>query len=197
MSISGISAVSGYSTYGGISGIYPAYNTAAIRGVGATQEIKPGTDGTAQTVADGAKDAEESKQVKQANCQTCKQRKYVDGSNESDVSFKAPAHIDPSRSAAVVMGHEQEHVANAIAEGSKEDKELLSVSVTLHTAVCPECGRVYVAGGTTHTRMRTTKHIGGSDNNTGNPLQNTNPYARRQAKLNYMMFSGAHFDLSA
>ena len=46
-------------------------------------------------------------------------------------------------------------MANAIAEGSKENKELVSVSVSLRTAVCPECGRSYVSGGTTTTMMRT------------------------------------------
>lgn len=120
-------------------------------------------------------------------CQTCKNRKYVDGSNEGDVSFKAPAHIEPQNAAATVMSHEQEHVANAIAEGNKENKELVNVSVTLHTSVCPECGRVYVSGGTTHSTMRTT--TGGSENR--------NPYAQQQANLNYLMSAGTNLDISA
>jgi deoxycytidylate deaminase len=53
------------------------------------------------------------------------------------------------------MAHEQEHVANAVAEGSQDDKELVSATVSLKTAVCPECGRTYIAGGTTKTVMRT------------------------------------------
>ena len=32
---------------------------------------------------------------KQKECQTCKNRKYVDGSNEANVSFKNAAHISP------------------------------------------------------------------------------------------------------
>lgn len=87
-------------------------------------------------------------------CTTCATRKYQDGSNEN-VSFKAPGHISPQESYGKVMSHEKEHVANAIAEGSKENKELVSVSVSLRTAVCPECGRSYVSGGTTTTMMRT------------------------------------------
>ena len=47
-----------------------------------------------------------------AECETCKNRKYQDGSDEM-VSFKAAGHIDPSNAAMVVMGHEQEHVSNA------------------------------------------------------------------------------------
>ena len=199
MGISPISPISGYSAYGGISGIYPAYNTAAVRGVSAAQRVNQGTDGTAQATVDGAKDAQQSKAVKQANCQTCKNRKYVDGSNEGDVSFKAPAHIDPRQSAAVVMSHEQEHVANARAEGSKENKELLSVSVTLHTSVCPECGRVYVSGGNTHTTMKTTKENGNGNEEDSRQItiENNNPYAKGQKKLAYLLSAGANFDLSA
>lgn len=90
----------------------------------------------------------------QEECETCKNRKYQDGSDEM-VSFKAPGKIAPEQSYAKVMGHEREHVANAIAEGSKENKELVSVSVSLKTDICPECGRTYVSGGTTSTLMKT------------------------------------------
>lgn len=86
-------------------------------------------------------------------CQTCKNRKYVDGSNESDVSFKTPGHIDPKASASVVRSHEQEHVANAIQEGSKPNATLLNASVRLQTAICPECGTPYVSGGVTSTTI--------------------------------------------
>ncbi len=172
---------------GGISNTgYPAlFNTPVNENESDNQKIIPGMNPTATTAVDGSKGAKESKEVRQAECQTCKQRKYVDGSDEGDVSFKAPAHIDPSQSAGVVMGHEQEHVANAIAEGNQENKELLSVSVTLHTAVCPECGRVYVDGGNTHTVMKTTKENGGNEN--------TNPYAKQQAKFNYIKKAGVNF----
>lgn len=96
-------------------------------------------------------------------CETCEKRKYVDGSNESNVSFKSPAHIAPENSAAVVSAHEHEHVANAIHEGNKKDAELISVSVQLHTAICPECGRTYIAGGVTRTQIKHTAD--GSDIN--------------------------------
>lgn len=190
MGIGGISAISGYS---GIRGIYPAYSPYAVSGVRASQAVKPGSDGTAQAVVDGAKDAERSGRVRETECQTCKNRKYVDGSNENDVSFKTPGHIDPQNSAAAVMGHEREHVTNAIAEGNKENKDLVSVSVSLKTSVCPECGRVYVSGGVTNTTMRTTRSTGGSESNG----QYANPYAKKQADLDYLMASGANLDLTA
>lgn len=87
-------------------------------------------------------------------CQTCKERKYVDGSDEGNVSFKAPGHIAPEASAGVVMSHEKEHVANAKREGNKPGNELISAKVSLKTAICPECGRSYVAGGTTRTLIK-------------------------------------------
>lgn len=87
-------------------------------------------------------------------CETCENRTYVDGSNENDVSFKSPGHIAPESAASKVMAHEYEHVRNAYQEDKEEGKELLNVSVSLKTAVCPECGKTYVAGGETRTTMR-------------------------------------------
>ncbi len=89
-------------------------------------------------------------------CETCENRMYVDGSNESDVSFKAPGHIDPAAAPATVMAHEREHVANAVQEGNKPNAKLISATVTLHTSICPECGRTYVSGGLTRTAIKHT-----------------------------------------
>lgn len=87
-------------------------------------------------------------------CETCKNRKYQDGSDEADVSFKAPGHISPGTSAATVMSHEQEHVANAYEKAEKGNGQVISASVKLQTAVCPECGRSYVSGGLTSTVIK-------------------------------------------
>lgn len=92
--------------------------------------------------------------VRPVECQTCKNRKYVDGSNEADVSFKAPGHIAPEQSYARVMSHEQEHVANARQKTAGSDASLVSATVSMKLATCPECGRTYVAGGTTNTTIR-------------------------------------------
>lgn len=86
-------------------------------------------------------------------CQTCKNRKYQDGSDEM-VSFKAPAHISPESSAAKVMSHEQEHVTNAYKDAAQNNGKVVSCSVTLKSAICPECGRSYIAGGTTSTQIK-------------------------------------------
>jgi hypothetical protein len=93
----------------------------------------------------------QKKRVGQIECQTCKNRKYQDGSNDAGVSFKTPGHIDPGASAAVVMSHEQEHVRNESTNAKSENKKVLSQTVTLETSVCPECGRTYVSGGKTKT----------------------------------------------
>ncbi len=89
-----------------------------------------------------------------AECETCANRKYQDGSDENDVSFKTPMHISPSIAATVVLGHEHEHVANAYEKERNGEGEVASVTVTLHNDICPECGRVFVAGGVTHTQMK-------------------------------------------
>jgi len=87
-------------------------------------------------------------------CETCKNRQYKDGSNESDVSFKSPGHIDPGSSASKVMAHEQEHVANAYEKAAKNNGKVIAATVKLQTAVCPECGRSYVSGGVTNTMIK-------------------------------------------
>jgi hypothetical protein len=52
--------------------------------------------------------------------------------------------------AGAVRAHEQEHVSNNREEA--EEKGLKAHStVAIHTAVCPECGKIYVSGGTTTT----------------------------------------------
>lgn len=91
------------------------------------------------------------KQTSKIECQTCKNRKYRDGSDDPGVSFKSAAHIDPGNSSAVVMSHEQEHVKNETVKAAGEKKEIVSQTVSLETSVCPECGRVYTSGGKTRT----------------------------------------------
>lgn len=86
-------------------------------------------------------------------CETCKNRKYKDGSDEN-VSFKAAAHISPEAAASQVRAHEGEHVANAYSKAAEKGGEVLSVSVRIETSVCPECGKSYVSGGTTSTKIR-------------------------------------------
>lgn len=88
-----------------------------------------------------------------AECETCKNRKYQDGSDEM-VSFKAAAHISPNAAASRVRSHEQEHVSNAYKEAAQNNGKVMSCDVSIHTAVCPECGRTYVSGGTTATQIK-------------------------------------------
>ena len=115
----------------------------------------PGTEDAAAEELNLPGDGKPAEEVEEnQECETCENRTYVDGSNESDVSFKTAGHIAPEAAASTVRAHEYEHVRNAYQEDSKEGKELVSVSVSLKTAICPECGKTYVAGGKTRTLMR-------------------------------------------
>lgn len=87
------------------------------------------------------------------DCETCRERKYQDGSDEN-VSFKAASHISPEAAASRVRAHESEHVANAYSKAAEKGGKVLNASVSIHTAICPECGRTYVSGGTTNTLIR-------------------------------------------
>lgn len=93
------------------------------------------------------------KESSPAECKTCKERKYQDGSDE-DVSFKTAAHIDPNAAASRVRSHEQEHVSNAYKKAAQNNGKVVSCNVSIHTSVCPECGRTYVSGGTTATQIK-------------------------------------------
>lgn len=122
----------------------------------------PAMTGTApaigQTTADPSRRVPGQPDTDSYECQTCKNRKYQDGSNDPCVSFKTPTHLDPERAAYAIRSHEMEHVAHAKADAaSDEDTEILSQSVTYQTSICPECGRVYMSGGTTRTTFRTSR----------------------------------------
>lgn len=108
--------------------------------------------------ADGTQENADTKRVNDTGeCQTCKNRKYQDGSDDPGVSFKAPTNISPERAAGAVRGHEMEHVTRERSKAARENREVVSQSVTYHSAICPECGDVYISGGTTRT---TTKSKG-------------------------------------
>ena len=92
--------------------------------------------------------------MEEAECQTCKNRKYQDGSDDPGVSFKTATNVAPEQAAAAVRGHEQEHVVREQAKAQREDRKVVSQSVTIHTDICPECGDVYVSGGTTRTTTK-------------------------------------------
>lgn len=116
-------------------------------------------------VNDTASDNAETKALKRSGaieCQTCKNRKYQDGSDEM-VSYKAPGHISPQDSGSRVRAHEQEHVSNAYSKAADGNGQVISASVSLKTSICPECGRTYVSGGKTTTQIKY---------NTKNPYEN-------------------------
>lgn len=112
-------------------------------------------------------------------CQTCKERKYQDGSDEM-VSFKSAAHIAPEAAGAAVRAHEQEHVSNAYKKAARDDGKVLMASVRIHTSICPECGRSYVSGGTTATKIQYGEKT---------------PYDQERKAQQAEAFKGNHVDL--
>lgn len=113
-------------------------------------------DGTVQPdsmkTADGENGIEGvQKALEEGKCKTCEERKYQDGSDDPGVSYQTPTRIAPGQAAAAVRGHEMEHVVRENAKAQREERKVVSQSVTLHTAICPECGKAYISGGTTRT----------------------------------------------
>lgn len=114
-------------------------------------------------------------------CQTCENRKYQDGSDEM-VSFKSAQHISPTAAAGRVRAHEQEHVSNAFKKAAQDDGKVIQASVSIKTAVCPECGRTYVSGGETRTKIK----YGNEEN----------PYVKQLKEQQGDALKGQNFDVS-
>ena len=163
-----IGAISGAYGYGG----YNPYMTGAVSAGTSTTDINPVTGqpegGMGRTEAAG-------------ECQTCKNRKYQDGSDEN-VSFKSAAHISPGAAGAAVRAHEGEHVSNAFDKAAEKGGQVVSASVSIHTAVCPECGRTYVSGGTTRTQISYPNE--------------QNPYQQSRKSQDSLATAGANFDFA-
>ena len=87
----------------------------------------------------------------QKPCETCESRSYKDKSDDPSVSFQSAASLTPNQTLPLVAAHEQEHVSNEQLQAEKEGRKIISQSVTLKTSICPECERVYIAGGVTRT----------------------------------------------
>ena len=117
-----------------------------------------------------------------AEGETCKNRKYQDGSNEM-VSFKSASLFSPQSASPRVRADEHEHVTNAYNKAAQNNGKVLSATVSLRTAVCPECGTVYTAGGTTTTKI--------------SYRDESNPYQQNKKSADAAAVIGRNLDLSA
>lgn len=125
---------------------------------------------------------ENSRTSSPQDCQTCKERKYQDGSDEN-VSFKSAAHISPETAGSAVRAHEAEHVSNAYTKAAEENGKVISASVSIRTSICSECGRTYVSGGITNTMIQYSDE--------------SNPYQQNQKALDALRFTGSYIDYTA
>lgn len=162
----GIQGVNSY-----LSGSYGGYAAYSVADAESKPILNPGEDTVKKP---GAKSSP-------AECETCKNRKYQDGSDEM-VSFKSAAHISPEASAATVMSHEQEHVSNAYKKAATNNGKVMQASVSLKTAICPECGRSYVAGGETRTQIKY--------------YNEDNPYQKALKSQDASKYKGMNLDLA-
>ena len=134
------------------------YEETAVQG--AEKSMEGNNGGELKVGAEGAQAA-----VEEGKCQTCEKRKYQDGSDDMGVSFQTPTRVAPEMAASAVRGHENEHVVRERAKAELEDRRVVSQSVTLHTDICPECGKVYISGGTTRTVTAANKEEPAQDQN--------------------------------
>ena len=71
---------------------------------------------------------------------------------------------------------------NAYAKAATDNGKVKSASVTIKTAICPECGRTYVSGGTTHTQIKY--------------YNEENPYQKELKSADRAKYSGMNADYS-
>ncbi|MBR3307749.1 MAG: hypothetical protein IKI75_10945 [Lachnospiraceae bacterium] len=164
-------------SYGGVYGSVAAYMQPGSLRPGPASEEELSLGGLERDVQKGIDDPLKKAKGKE-ECQTCKNRKYQDGSDEN-VSFKSASKIDPNAVEARVRAHEQEHVANAYDKAQQMNGKVLRASVSLKFAICPECGRTYCAGGTTSTAIQYNKE---------------NPYEKNKVAMGDEAFKGNNLD---
>ncbi len=184
---SGIKAGNGYMAMSGMGGTSAGrFDTAMGAGAGIDAAVKPlgGVEdaGRARPVLNPGESTKvmPGKKSSPAECKTCKERKYQDGSDEGNVSFKTAQHISPESAGAAVRAHEGEHVSNAYKKAAQKGGKVLQASVAIHTSICPECGRTYVSGGTTTTKIQ----YGNEDN----------PYTKNLKNRDNGLLAGMNFD---
>lgn len=147
------------------TGAYNAQTNPVVTDAG----MQPEKPRIVENTAESDKEKKAGRRSSPEECETCKNRKYQDGSTEN-VSFKSPAHVSPESAGAAVRAHENEHVSNAYTSAAQKNGKVLSAVVSLHTAICPECGRTYVSGGTTSTKIKYYN----DDNAYGKIINNSN-----------------------
>ena len=115
-----VNGVNNYSNMYAAGGYVSPYQRAASSAKSGGATLNPGES---TNVSPGRKSSP-------AECETCRNRKYQDGSDEM-VSFKSAAHISPQASASRVMAHEQEHVSNAYKKAAQNNGKVISANVSL------------------------------------------------------------------
>ena len=87
-------------------------------------------------------------------CSTCAARVYVC----SDGSVSRPT---PGQAAAYVAAHERAHLNDHRTEAFLEGDRVVSQSISVFSATCPECGVIYVSGGEARSLIASETSEGG------------------------------------
>ena len=73
-------------------------------------------------------------------------------------------------------------MSNAYKKAAKDNGKVISANVAIHTAVCPECGRSYVSGGTTKTQIKYRNE--------------ENPYQKNLKATDALKYTGMNLDMA-
>jgi len=141
------------------------YRPSPLPSASAAQAAPAVADGASPGNATGMRDVSGSRRPPQlqpsTGCKTCQERTYQDGSNDSGVSFQTPRHISSATAGIAVASHEGEHVSRETDKAQREGRIVTEKTVTFQMACCPECHKMYIAGGT--TKISTMPQGGAAD----------------------------------
>ena len=165
-------------TIGGVSGFYNPYTVTSASASGVGSKAVAGTAGAGYRDAAAVSGRTDLRGTASG---AAEQGKGIDDEHKAKGARKSS--IAPQASASTVMTHEKQHVANAYQKAAEKNGEVVSCSVSLHTAVCPECGTTYVAGGTTNTSISYPNE--------------SNPYQKDKKAQDAIRFTGANIDYVA
>lgn len=130
-----------------------APQTAAAQGAAAPGVANPAKNmvpAMQAGAANNVQNSEKSAAIKpNTGCKTCQTRQYKDGSDDAGVSFQSASRVPSATAAISVASHEGEHVSRNSDKAQKEGRVVINKTVTFQMAFCPECKKMYVAGGTT------------------------------------------------
>jgi hypothetical protein len=125
--------------------MYHAYMPQPAGGMSGASAQPAGTNADPFAPQDLLTISSEAQAAAKAGCASCAARSYQCSSGQ------VTSGVSSNESGSFVAAHEAEHLAKDRVEAQANDRQVVSQSMRLFTAMCAECGSTFVAGGEAKT----------------------------------------------